>query len=403
MKRIIIFESLKFWRAKKNLVVFLVFLISLACMVAFNTAQDKTYWNKQVDSIDLEIVQIKMLINETEAELDHVKNSTPDDLEAIDQVNKYLDFLNGQRLFNLRQRIHAQQNSHDKEERLALWIERDQHLLRGLEKGYTFLDEHIAQVQQRISVNQYLQENKIEPLNSPYEMTAANFVYHLTGYPWILFILIALALLNIDMFSGDMDGGAYKSLYSQPYRRSKILVGKFLVHFVNSFTVVTGLVVVAFGIVALLNGMGDTTYPTFYYTASYLNMTVPAADAAIGTLSFLPWSNYILRTLPLYLLLCTFFIATTGTASLLLRNTANVFSNLICLLFLDFSIRTLFPVDSRVRMLWPLTAAGLNSVMQGIYSLSASAYLLLLGTLTLAIFAISVLVLNKRDLVGGAD
>jgi len=41
--------------------------------------------------------------------------------------------------------------------------------------------------------------------------------------------------------------------------------------------------------------------------------------------------------------------------------------------------------------------------MQGIYSLSASAYLLLLGTLTLAIFAISVLVLNKRDLVGGAD
>lgn len=403
MIKVICFENMKFWRSRKNVAVFVIFALALVGMVAYNSALDRNYWSAQHAELERETVMIKHRINEVEEELAAVQAETPVDQERVKYLEQYIRYLNSQRVFNLRQVNHARMNNQDTEERLSLWIERDQHLLTILEQGYPFFDTTPAEVRQRLAVNQYLQDKGIKPLNSPYEMSAVNFLIQMTNYPWILIILIAIAMLNIDMFSGDMDGGAYKTLYSQPMKRKQILAGKFLLHFANSFLLITALVGVAFGILSLTRGMGAIDYPAYYYTASFLKLTVPAAENASDYLGFLPWTEYILKTLPLYTAVAGFFIALMGAASLLMRNTANVFSNLVCLLFLDFSIRTLFPVDSTLRMLWPLTAASLSSVMQGIYSLSASAYLILLGAMTAVLLLFSVLLLEKRDLTGGVN
>lgn len=405
MKRLILFEHLKFWRSRKNTAVLLIFIAALIGMVLFNTAKDKTYWQGQEDYLRYEQTLIKNEIALLEAELNSDQRGNSEDAAGEDEQLKGLYKLyREQYLLNYRQQIMAKDYSKGKvgvQERVALWIERDQHLLKGLQAGHNFLEESIVHVNQRLAMNQYLVQEGIEPLSSPYQMTATNFIYQLTDYPWILTILIALALLNIDMFSGDVEGGAYKVLYSQPYRRSRIHAVKFSVHFLNSFAAVALIVLAMFGVMAMSNGLGDIHYPTYYYSESYQALQVISSESAIDSFTFLPWSEYMLKTVPLYFLLCCFIISLIGTASLLLNNTTNGLNILFCLLVLDFISRSLFAKDSGFIMFWPFTASALNSVLKGLYSLSASAYLIWLSVLTVLLFAGSLAILRKRDLTGG--
>ena len=400
MREMIYFESVRFWGAKKTIVVFFVFLIALLSMGAYNMFQDNTFWRKQVAIIKSESTLISNEIKDLEAQLKSVRDRASDDTETIEALEKQLQFFRTQHLYNYEQGLMAKHYSKDNATaRLELWIQRDQHLLAGMDAGLSFLDQTEVEVRQRLSVNQYLVQENITPLNSPYEMTSTNFIYKLTDYPWMLIILFTLTILLIDMFSGDIEGGAYKILYSQPFTRSKIYFMKYLVHSANSVIVITGLIMIVFGIAAIFNGIGNINYPTFYFSGSYDGLVTATASESV--LATLPWSTYIIRLLPLYCLEVCFIITAIGTASLLLNNTANALSVIISLLFLDFGFRTLISGENILFSLWPLTASALNNVLQGSYYFSAAAYLVLLGSLTVLLLVTGLVILNKRNLTGG--
>ena len=144
------------------------------------------------------------------------------DQDAYDKLNDHYKFYRMHNLFIYRQQLMIKfylKGEASALERIELWLERDRHMLKKLQAGFTFLEENVDQVRQRLLVNEYMLAEGIEPLNSPHTMTAVNFLYQLMGYPWVLIPLIAMALLNIDIFSGEMEGGAYKILYAQPYSR----------------------------------------------------------------------------------------------------------------------------------------------------------------------------------------
>ena len=406
MKGLIIFEHLKSWRGKQVTAVLIAFLAALIGMVVFNMIQDQNYWSSKRQALVTERTRIQNGRTDAEAQLASARENTPEDTERIEELRSIAWYYQWQYLYNYQQQIAARDASRGQDdvwERLELWIERDQNLLAMLEAGIDFLDETPAVVKQRLAMNQYMIQEGIVPLNSPYQMTAINFVYQLTNYPWLFIILLAICLLTMNMFSGDIEGGAYKVLYSQPFGRSRIFAAKYLVHFTNSFLAVTGLVVVVFGIVALVNGLGNISYPTLFFGESYHSLTtVSTSDiAASDVFTFVPWLTYFFRTLPLYILLCSFVISLIGTASLMLNNTGNVLNAMFCILVLDFLSRGAFPNESVFHILWPFTAVNLNNVLQGNYSLSALGYLVLLGTCTAVMLTASLIVLKKRDLTGG--
>lgn len=396
MKGLIYYEHTRFWRSGKNIVVLLAFVAVLLGLVVFNTILDKSYWSKQQELLYEELVLINNEISLVEKQIETAERTAPEDTEAMAEFEKQYDFYRSQYLLNYQQRTMARLYSPERAlERIELAIKRDQHMLKGLETGYDFLGQTQEQIKQRIAVNENIIQQNIPPLNSPHEMKATNFLYQLTDYPWILAVLIVLALLNIDIFSGDIEGGAYKHLYSQPIKRGRIFAVKYLVRFLYSFILVTGLTALVFGIVFLLNGLGSTNYPILFYGESYQSL------GTVGTFTHLPWSEYMLKIIPLYCILCFFVMTLIGTASLLLQNTGNTLNASFCILVLDFLGRTLFPANSKFHMFWPLTAAGINRVLQGIYTFSASAYLILLSMVSILLFAAGQAVLNRQDLTGG--
>jgi len=412
MKAILQFECLKFWYARKNLVVLLVFLAALLAMITYNSIQDGNYWASLEADLNREKALIeneeKAIQDELDAARELVKASNSPEAEAaVKELQEIAGFLQWQRIYCYQQAILAKEYTKDKaRERLELWITRDQHLLGGLEEGLVASTSILVQsntpleVEERLAVNQALLRDNIEPLNSPYEMTAANFLCHLTSFPWILIVVITLMMLSMDLFSADIEGGAYKILYSQPHKRSTVHAVKFALNIAAGILLVTGLIALTFGLLSLVKGLGETNYPVFYLEGSYSSL-VTDSSAADTVLPLIPWSAYIARVIPIYLLMSCFVLALTGTASLLLRSTANALSAVICLLFLDYSFRILFPSGSSVYPFWPFAALGLKDVLQGLYNGSALAYLTLLGAAALLLIAVSLIVLKKQDLKGG--
>lgn len=400
MKNLLTFEMKKFCSVK-NAVVVLLALAALMAMVQYNGLRNKSYWGSELSQEDV------LVLNEyyrLKTEYTAAQNSSPGEVEALRALKEHQEFYYTQHLFIYQQQLMGKNYTPDRaQDKIELALERDRHLLWGLEeKGYTYLQETPVEVGQRLAANQCLLDQGIAPLTSPYEMTAVNFLYQLLTYPWVLILLITLALLNVDIFSQEVDGGAYKTLYSQPPTRRQVYRAKYLSYGAASLAVLTVLILLAFALVALVNGVGDPRYPIFYYSQSYRGMaTVLPAEAPPAAFTFLPWSAYLLRVLPLYLLFALLIIVATGTASLLLQSTANVLNFAIVLLFLDVLMRTIFPVRSSFYLVWPFTASEINGVLLGAFRLSALACLAQQGSAVLALYLVGGAVLQKRNLAGG--
>ena len=410
MKGILQFECLKSWYAKKNLFVLLVFLAALLAMITYNTILDNNYWANLKEELNRE----RALIEAEEQNIfDDLKATrevaqavgTPEVYAEVEALEKCADFIQRQRIYNYQQAMLAKEYTVDiAPEMLELWIARDLHLLNGFEDGLVESTSILAkttplEVEKRLAVNQALFRDNIEPLNSPYEMTATNFLYCLSSFPWILIVVVTLMMLSMDLFSTDTEGGAYKILYSQPQKRSIIHMVKFMLNITVSILLVTGLIALTFSVLSLVKGLGDVNYPVFYMKGSYTSMVIDSSADTV--LPLVRWSTYIAKVIPIYLLLSCFVLALTGTASLLLGSTANALSAIICLLFLDYSFRILFPPSNNFYLVWPFAALGFQDVLQGFYKGSALAYLSLLGVSTFLLLALSLIVLKKQDLKGG--
>ncbi|NLY31539.1 MAG: ABC transporter permease [Firmicutes bacterium] len=398
MKNILLYENTRFWRSLKNIVVLLGYVGLLVGIIVYNTIQDNKYWRNQTSFYGHERNAINNIISGVEGQAQIAKDNDPDDIETHKEFERQYDFYRWQYLYSYQQMCMAR-HFHPEEavERLQLTLERDRHMLQGLEKGYELLDHTQEEVKQRIAITEYILDKGITPLNSPHEMTATNFLTQLLTYPWILAILITIALLSIDIFSGDAEGGAYKNLYSQPLSRGKIYASKYLVRLFYSFIAIMGITALVFGLLALFKGMGSVNYPIPFAEASFHSLE------NTGTLTFLPWSQYILKALPLVCLTALFAMLLIGTASLLLNNTGNALNASFCILVLDFLARTLFPAESIFYMFWPLTAANTYDLLQGTYRFSALAYIILLSLSVLILYIGGALVLRKRDLTGGVE
>lgn len=396
MKGLISFENTRFWRSTKNIIVLLAYVAVLIGLIVYNSSLDKSYWNNQQGVLIYERGSINNIITEVQSRTATIEDLNPDDTETLAELEREYDYYRSQYLYNYQQHALARQHTPERNvERIDLDLQRDRHMLKGMEQGYEFFDQTKEEVLQRIAINEYILEQKLLPLNSPHEMTATNFLTQLLDYPWILAILIAIALLTIDIFSGDVEGGAYKNLYAQPIFRGRIYAAKYLVRFFYSFLIISGLTALVFAVLIPINGLGSVDYPQGFFLESFQSRDTT------GALTFLPWSQYILRTIPLYCLLCLFVMLLIGTASLLLKNTGNALNASFCILVLDFLARTLFAPDSKFYTFWPLSAAGINGVLQGIYRSSALAYLILLGLSVIILYVGGALILRKQDLTVG--
>lgn len=395
------FEFKKIFLSKKTGIVFLLLLCALLAMVAINVRKDRTYWFGGGD-IGTEEMLVQNSYYLIKGEYSATGNTTEEDIEARERLEKHFKFYRAQYLYIYQLRlvgkkvIEAPPN-----EILRLYIEKDRDLLAGIEDdGYDYFGQTPALVRQRLAANEYMWDNDIEPLNSPYEMKGMNFLSQLFNYPWFLLFFAAVALLNVDMFSKETDGGAFKILYSQPWGRRKVFWAKIISHFLVTMAITLASVLFVFLLVTFTNGFGASSYPMFYYSQSFRSLSPSLINESASI--FIPWLSYFPRGLLVFFTAVTTTTVLIGVFSSLLGNTSNALGFSFILLFFNVLFRTIFPTTSLFYSFWPFSALEVNQVLTGAYTLTAMGYLLQLFLLAIGFCMLGAHTLHKRNFHGDA-
>lgn len=394
------FERKKIWLTRKTLVVFCLLLLAFIVMVVINNNKDKNYWRGGGD-IGYEDMFAQSSYSRVKAEYLGTEQNTVAGIEARDELKKQFEFYRSQHLYIYQlSSIGKGTIERTAEEMLGLYIEKDRHLLWGIEEeGYDYLDQTPEAVRQRLAVCEYMLDNGIEPLHSPYEMNATNFLTQLFSYPWVLIFFAAIILINVDMFSKEIDGGAYKTVYAQPWERGKVFWAKHASHILITVSGLIACILLAFLLITLWQGFGDPGYPQFYNSQSFRSPW----SAGINVSTFLPWLAYLPKVVLLFLAATTMSTIFIGTLSQFLRSTSNTLSFSLVLLFFTILFRTIFPITSSFFSFWPFTAFEANLVLTGTYNLSAVAYLVQLALLSILFFFLGQYALKKHNFHGSSE
>lgn len=136
-------------------------------------------------------------------------------------------------------------------------------LLEGMENGYN-LDvvtrDTKKTIQEQISKDQYILNNKVKIPHSPYECNFLNlFKLVFTGYT-TLFLLFLFLLMVFDISAVEFETGSYKIMYSSKESIKKIILTKlaFSIFLIIFFLLIMTIVFAAAGFVF---GFGDPNYP----------------------------------------------------------------------------------------------------------------------------------------------
>lgn len=384
-----LFEFKRFWKNKKNwLVVALLPLVLLSFILA-NNALDKQYQRWFIDQVIFERhdteIQIKTILSSRDS-LNFMYEETQDEtyLEMIEGLNERL---NTHRNWNLATMKILNQRR-DLLGRLPYEIERDEILLSLHETGERNISLHLfkhadpTKLVNQLEIKHYLKDNNIVPLSSPFEMTGTNFFSSIFSYPGFLIWIALATILTIDVFALDMTSGTFKTIYTAPFNRSSILLAKWITSIINVLGIFIAYILLFAAYFFLSDKFGNTSYPVRF-----------------GPQEIMPWFLAMLYQLPMIIITIILTITLVKFVSMLIKETNESFVVILTILFTDFLIRGMIPINNKFWYIYPLSGldtGGLfsNGTNTAMWWVTQSLVLLT----TLALLLISITKFSKEDL-----
>lgn len=171
----------------------------------------------------------------------------------------------------------------------------------------------LEEIDKRMTYNQHLLDNEIEPMINPYSITGANALALLLRGNNLLILAGLLALLSIDLYLSEVDEGSYKLWFSQPFRRRKIITGKLIVALLSTLILIALGVGVTYGVATIVGGTGDWNYPII--TRANIE-TITLNSTLLEPMVVSLW-KYVLMGVVLFLLVACFMVALVVFTSIL--------------------------------------------------------------------------------------
>lgn len=287
-------------------------------------------------------------------------------------------------------------------EKLRIDLILDYMHLEGLEAGTIFGGEDPQIIKNRISKNEYLLHNDIEPMIEGYTMTAYNFIR--TSFADIvpLLSIIFILLLSSDIVSNEIEGGSYKLLLTQPISRYKIIFSKIIAN--SSICILTiGFINMVFFIgLGIIKGFGDPDYPVQYYRANKVN-ALTLADTDFG--GFIDIKTFVIYTLLFAILLITMIVAVAILVSTIINNSAGAISLSIILYLTFYIFISQLQVAKKIIHLIPFIYSNIPKLLSGsmiaTYGNSNITYIngiIVLFLTTLFCYVLTCLIFKKKDI-----
>jgi len=302
MNNLIQFEIKKFFSRKKNLLVIALFILLSVLFISSNSKLDKNLTSSELTNINFKIESFENAINSLKSETERL----PDNVE-LKQINE--DYKATLVLLNEQKNTYL---NNDRNKYLSLKIQLDQKDLNDIESGNVIGGEDPSYLKENIAINSILLEKNIKPINTSASMEGLNFIKLFLNNPISIVLVILIIILNADIVSSEYDSNTFKLLFTQPIRKSKIILSKVLSSIIITNVIFISLLTIIFVSLGFINGFGNPEYPI-----NFLNNRV---SEYIGVGKFVLYSSI------LFILLVNFICIFTNLISTLTKNTATSMS-----------------------------------------------------------------------------
>lgn len=322
--RLIEFELLKLLKNKKMIFIVLSCFLFSILFVAYNHYQHNRYIEDMIQSL------------QSDNAIANQKVEYLNKLKVLDESHKeLLEYWGKEAVTTSYLKIYySSPKLFEWEDILKQTNNRNLNLIVGYQKEYISIytqstESRIKDLENEIILNNYLLEQHIETLLSPYYPSASNSIYLLNTKEVMLIMMILFVVSIVDIFSGEIESGAYKLTYTSPYSRIQIIQAKILVSsiFVSLLYIIVPVFV--FIISRFITGYGCLQYPILVNTLGYFQV-IPVVKFI--QLSFIYYWLFLI----FFVFLCSLvFIAFKESTSII-----SVFSGLFLIVFLLSSSRS---------------------------------------------------------------
>lgn len=293
---------------------FTVILIMTIAIVAFGTFV--TYKNVEDEITVKQVERLEESINYYEGKKEYALKN--EQLLEADNYNAWLE-IDKNELKHKKRLLDDQISSKDKLKEDIKYLNKKKD-----ERFTAVLDTEIQKIDDEILIKQYYLDNNLE-YDYANNVTAFKAMPKFFSNMGRLFIIAIVGLLALDIVSGENDPSTIKMLLTKPVSRGKILISKFITVFLMGNGIIIALEFIAFIILGLILGFGDSSAPivagTMYKTdISLVENTGQSISAVLGSSYMITYLQFIIKALIIQAFLITATIAFCFLISTLIKN-----------------------------------------------------------------------------------
>lgn len=423
------FEFKRLLKNPKTIVVILVFLFVLAVYLTFNTYMNSRYASGRIAEYE---TNTRLVSLEHTYYLEQAKRRGNEDEPEVASI---LELLKDDTYYSSQQLVFAKWTGANGKRDGSRWydellatIKREETILNAI--GNPSLPDRYrnkytaAELIRSIEKNQYLYDNVIHPVYTPYDATGWQFLYKVVTALFPLIAPVLLILLCSDCMAAEADMGSFKFLLLQPISRIKVLATKALTSFLLVLGVTVSVVAVVFLVTCGINGIGEPRYPVDWaytydnesfmendFSSTYdFRIDIPVdfnqnitQDMAVqgskekeivesGVKSFVAVSEYIIKFIPYLILYLLFLTAFAVLVSTVAGSSIAALTVTICVILVSFTMQLYIAPGILV---WnPFAYSDVNMV---ILETGGRGYLYPAG-LAIVLFIINMIYFKKKDI-----
>lgn len=393
MRKLILFELKKQFTSVKNLVVWLLLLVTLLTYGSINMARDLSYRKMRLSydgSAWDASIQLNLLLQT------YPKNPP-------ESIQKAMDLWRRDAVYSAQQRVFASWVGEDRWRDVVLAnINRNENILQGLQEGIISGKSKAeggvseSDLINNINYNKYFYENDIKPLRNVYQMTGINFLYRVLSELMPYLAAVVILLLCSDCFASEVDWGSYKFLLLQPYPRRKFFTAKVLSSLLLALIVMGSSLTIVYAIMSALNGTGSANYPIAFDPNAFSSFAVtPQSEILV----YLGAGKFLLYAFILFLLYLVFLTAFACLASVLSQESLNAMTVSISIIFAAAVLQSPISRMPQLSLFWPFSYGNAVTVMTGSATGSMLAGFIVFACVSVLLVLISRIIFNKKDII----
>ena len=405
MSKSIKFQLMRSIKSGKNRLLLIGFLVYIVGFCFFLNYKEKIYDESQKNILQYELQEYGPMVKIKSSEI----NGMDESAEGYDKLKLENEFYQSQYNSSMLTNniIDRRVNGIDEVPKDNFdFIKAEKIKYVGIKESYArgviddkYLEERglsLDKVDRQLNYINYLLENEIPGVINPYTLNGVNFIRNFFTGSNIIVVLIFILLFLIDSYVIELRDDCYKTIYTSPLKRTKLLLSKIISSYILTLLIVFIGILLGFLLVSLIFGLGQLSSPV------QVNEGVNGLNLIVKNISqeYLPLSTVTVINFISFIVFLLFIVVLSISLSVYTSNDILSLGVMISLMIVTYCIHSIDSFININRLFNPFSYIFFEDLSK--YELMTTNFygVIMQLTLSVLILGLTTLRFKKKDLFG---